>query len=141
MGRPRKIDQGIVMTNQKECCSCNTLFTPSRSSNVFCTKACRQRVYVKDGRAAASVYKNYVKKTYGLTPQEIVEWSKQQGDCCKLCGIHVSAFTGKKKKLCVDHCHKTGKVRGLLCESCNSMLGMAKDNVDTLLRAVDYLKE
>lgn len=67
--------------------------------------------------------------------------NQKQGYRCKLCDIHVSEFTGKKKKLCIDHDHQTGKVRGLLCEACNSMLGMARDNVETLKKAIQYLED
>lgn len=52
----------------------------------------------------------------------------------KVCAICLGT-----KKLCIDHCHKTGRVRGALCASCNNMLGQAKDRVDLLLRAIEYL--
>lgn len=45
-----------------------------------------------------------------------------------------------KMKLVVDHCHVTGKVRGLLCHNCNRALGLLKDSVDNLSKAIDYLK-
>jgi len=45
----------------------------------------------------------------------------------------------KKETLCIDHCHITGKVRGLLCQSCNSLLGMSKDDINILHSAIKYL--
>jgi len=42
-------------------------------------------------------------------------------------------------KLVVDHCHEGGQVRGLLCHNCNRALGLLKDDVDTLQKAIDYL--
>jgi len=45
-----------------------------------------------------------------------------------------------KTKLVVDHCHSTGKIRGLLCHNCNRALGLMQDNVETLQNAIDYLK-
>jgi hypothetical protein len=45
------------------------------------------------------------------------------------------------KELAIDHCHKTGKIRGLLCKNCNQGLGQFKDNIDLLLSAAKYLYE
>jgi hypothetical protein len=56
---------------------------------------------------------------------------------CKICN---SKFT-KQNKLCVDHNHKTGIVRGILCNSCNSGLGMFNENVTDMLTAIEYLKQ
>jgi len=57
---------------------------------------------------------------------------------CMICGITESELG---RKLDVDHCHETGKVRGVLCNSCNSVLGHARDNVEILQAAINYLKE
>ncbi len=46
----------------------------------------------------------------------------------------------KPQRCCVDHCHKTGKIRGLLCASCNGGLGLFKDNPQALANAILYLK-
>lgn len=61
-----------------------------------------------------------------------------QGYMCKLCG---TSSPGNKKGWHVDHCHKTGKVRGVLCHHCNVMLANAKDDIETLFKAIAYLKE
>lgn len=53
---------------------------------------------------------------YGLTPEKFDEMREAQGGCCAFCGE-------PKKRLVVDHCHKTGNVRGLLCVRCNVALG------------------
>lgn len=55
---------------------------------------------------------------------------------CRICGTHQSEL---KAALCVDHCHKTGKVRGLLCHECNTGIGKFKDDKDLLIRAIEYL--
>ena len=46
-----------------------------------------------------------------------------------------------KRKLYVDHCHQTNRVRGLLCGPCNTAIGLLGDNLEGVLRAVEYLKE
>ena len=45
------------------------------------------------------------------------------------------------KRLYVDHCHKTGKIRGLLCNSCNTALGLLKDDISLFKRSIDYLNK
>lgn len=57
---------------------------------------------------------------------------------CKICKIHQD---DNKKTLCIDHCHTTKKVRGLLCDRCNHGIGHFKDNIDLMLEAIDYLKK
>ena len=88
-----------------------------------------------------AIYRRYVVKTYGITLEELDTLYEEQEHSCKLCGVHVSELEGKKTKLCVDHCHTTGKVRGLLCAKCNSVLGLANDSPAILQKAIDYLKD
>ena len=56
-----------------------------------------------------------------------------QKGCCKICKRPINKFY-------VDHCHKIKEVRGLLCQQCNLMLGMVKDNIKTLENAIKYLR-
>ena len=64
-------------------------------------------------------------------------FQKQEGRCA-ICLKHQSEI---KLRLYVDHDHETGKVRGLLCKPCNSVLGFACDETGTLQRAISYLEE
>ena len=84
--------------------------------------------------------KQKVVRTYNITPEEYDKlYSKNE--CC-ICGNKEQiGVYGKVKELAVDHCHTTGKVRGLLCQSCNVGLGAFKDNTDFLQKAINYLKE
>jgi hypothetical protein len=60
--------------------------------------------------------------------------------CCKVCGCSMS-LVGKSSESChIDHDHKTGKVRGLLCRSCNLALGFTKDSPKILQRLIGYLR-
>lgn len=76
--------------------------------------------------------KTYLWTTYGLTEKEYNDLLDRQGHKCALCR--------KEKRLQVDHCHKTGKVRGLLCSSCNTGIGRLGDDVDGLKAAIAYLE-
>ena len=73
---------------------------------------------------------------YGITIEDYNNLVVKQGGNCAICGIHKTKLS---KPLYVDHCHNTGKVRGLLCQKCNSALGLLNDNADTVLKAHKYL--
>lgn len=77
-----------------------------------------------------------LKNLYGLTVEQFANMKALQNYSCKICKTHESNL---KRKLFVDHCHETGKIRGLLCQSCNTMIGTAKDNVLVLQAGIDYL--
>jgi len=73
-------------------------------------------------------------ETYGLTHEEYDALLAAQGDVCAICG-------GKRKyNLQVDHDHRTGAIRGLLCKQCNKrLLPACRDSAMVLLAAVEYL--
>lgn len=83
----------------------------------------------------------HYKRKYGLSLKEYQALLKQQNGVCAIClqAEHI-IWHGQLRPLSVDHCHNTGQVRGLLCSDCNTMLGHVNDNVETLQRAIDYLK-
>jgi hypothetical protein len=77
---------------------------------------------------------------YRLTKEDHISLLKAQDGKCAICrGTEVK--NGKHKHLHVDHCHKTGVVRGLLCGQCNHILGHCRDSVEILSRTILYLSE
>ncbi len=82
-----------------------------------------------------------LKKKYGLTVEEYENLFVKQNGVCAVCGEPETALSniGKIKMLAVDHDHETGQVRGLLCNRCNTGIGLLGDNKTTLLKAVAYL--
>jgi hypothetical protein len=87
-------------------------------------------------------YTDHYKRKYGITAQDYDIMLMSQNGFCKICKQpETKLFRGKLTRLAVDHCHKTGKVRGLLCWSCNTTLGKVKDSIDLLLNMANYLKE
>jgi hypothetical protein len=83
-----------------------------------------------------------LKADYGLTPEQYDQMLLEQGGVCAICRQpETSERDGKVMRLPVDHCHSTGRVRGLLCHKCNRAIGLLGDNVDLLSRAIDYLKK
>lgn len=83
-------------------------------------------------------YKNAnLKFNFGITIEDYEEMLINQNDCCKICKRHKSQF---KRSLHVDHNHKTGKIRGILCVKCNTGLSFI-ENTDFFHEALNYLKE
>jgi recombination endonuclease VII len=80
----------------------------------------------------------YVEKTYGISAEDYKKLYEAQGGRCAIC----KRATGAARRLAVDHDHKTGEVRGLLCKPCNRYgLGMfARDDPEIFDRAADYLR-
>ena len=78
-----------------------------------------------------------LRKLYGLSYENYLEMLIAQDLKCKICGIPLE---GLKRKPSVDHDHVSGKVRGLLCVKCNTIIGFANDDIDILLKAIAYLK-
>jgi hypothetical protein len=70
--------------------------------------------------------------------QQYDEMLEAQGGCCALCG---SDFPGGRGRFVVDHCHDTGRIRGLLCNLCNVGLGALRDSPQLLQKAIHYLGE
>lgn len=68
---------------------------------------------------------------YGIDEEILLRMKEEQNHCCAICG--------EIKKLVVDHNHTTGETRGLLCSNCNIVLGMAKENINILSKAIIYI--
>ena len=119
----------------KTCATCreiklNKEFPKSRYSCRKCYNAYQVK-YSKEN--PDKTYNNHLKTTYGIDAIEVEKLKKLQKDKCAICF--------KKAKLGVDHNHATGKIRGLLCNACNLLLGWSKDNSDTLIQAAKYLEK
>lgn len=79
----------------------------------------------------------YDKSKYNLLPEQKAEMIKSQDNKCAICNY---SFGQKIGDMHVDHCHTTGKVRGLLCDKCNRGLGYFCDEPDILSKASDYVR-
>lgn len=80
----------------------------------------------------------YYGRKYGITKMDYDKLAESQLNKCDICGTHQDNLD---RLLDVDHCHKSGKIRGLLCRHCNLLIGHAKDSVETLKNAVEYLNK
>ena len=123
----------------KTCISCNQSYP---LANYYINKS------YKDGKSAyckpchAVVERNNrVKRLYGVDEKFYVELSTKQNFLCAICSLPaVDKKTGQPKRLCIDHNHNTGKIRGLLCGPCNMALGLLA-NKQNVLSAIRYLED
>lgn len=85
-----------------------------------------------------SYYKYNLKRKFNLTEEAYNDMLKEQGGCCAICNT-LQCATGYR--FAVDHCHTSGKIRGLLCQACNTAIGKLKDDVFLLKKAIAYLEK
>jgi hypothetical protein len=105
----------------------------------------KSTVWNKENKRARQVISmNYQWKTLGykfgekdFSYDDFDELFSEQKGRCANCKTHQADLN---KTLSVDHCHETGQVRGLLCQRCNAILGMAKDNIEILKNSIEYLE-
>jgi hypothetical protein len=82
----------------------------------------------------------HLKKKYRMTLDDYRQRFDAQGGVCATCSLPEKR-KGRERYLCVDHDHKTGKIRGLLCHDCNTALGNVHDNCDILRALIAYLHQ
>lgn len=91
---------------------------------------CRKEHHSTPERQRA-VRDKHFQYNYGITLEERDKMAKAQKNKCKICN--------KKRPLVVDHCHATGRIRGLLCQNCNRGIGLLGDSLENITAARDYL--
>jgi hypothetical protein len=84
-----------------------------------------------------NVWRNRFKK-YGITREQYDELLRRQNGGCAICGLPEQGT--RKSQLCVDHCHQTGRIRGLLCQQHNASLGAFGDDLAGVMQVVEYLR-
>ena len=81
-----------------------------------------------------------LKYTFGITESDYYKMLNNQNGVCAICkNPETKIIKDKVQRLSVDHCHTSGKIRGLLCDKCNHGLGMFRDNTEYMLSAIQYL--
>lgn len=94
----------------------------------------------KHGRSQTKEYdlELHMKKNYGINFKQYEEMLFSQNNQCAICKAEPPK-NQHKTRLNIDHCHTTGKIRGLLCDCCNRALGLMRDNTELLEKAIQYL--
>ena len=84
-------------------------------------------------------WKATLPKRYGITFEQYELMLAEQNGECAVCGTDNAGSSRTSGRLFVDHCHTSGKVRGLLCHNCNQGIGHLQDDIDRLRSAIEYL--
>jgi len=125
----------------KPCIKCNIEKDESgfyKGMKSIC-KECHKLYKKKDLEKTKTTDRRYYwKKKYGLTEDQYRKMSKDQNGLCKACN---NPPTGRNTFLSVDHCHSTGRIRGLLCSNCNLAVGNLLESFDRALMVANYIKE
>ncbi len=109
-------------------------YISTRNQCKKCLVKKNREYYLENKTAIQAKQKGYSLWTkFKLTPQQYKEHLEKQGNKCWICK------GTPKQALAVDHCHKSGKVRALLCSPCNTGIGMFKENTKLLEAAMHYL--
>src|SRR4051812_36828660 len=97
--------------------------------------AARMEQYRQSGKKKVADRKSHLKRTFGLTVEQYDEMLAAQGGGCAICRCPPR----EDSSLHVDHDHRTGRVRGILCFRCNNAIGDLDESIDTVRAALDYL--
>ena len=149
------------MTEYKTCYKCKKIFEKSSENfykdsrkrdglNIYCKK-CRKKVSSISSKKRykenpLKFYDSNLRNLYGITYDDYLELLKKQNYRCAICGFTLeevkSRYGGNNvRNFHIDHCHKTKKIRGILCQKCNRGLGLFKDNPFMLIKAAKYIKK
>lgn len=112
----------------KPCAVASSLRSQRKNPNHY--RAYRMRRYTEMPEV---IKDEKLRSLYGISLLEFKKLCREQSGRCGICK--------RPSKLTVDHCHRSDRVRGLLCGNCNRALGLFKESIDSLLRAVRYLKK
>ncbi len=126
-----------IPTSEMICVLCNrklpiAQFAKNKSAKYGISKVCKDCKQVQNRNS-------HLKNNYGISIEQFDEMLKLQNGTCAICGKKAEK---EKRKLCVDHNHKTGHIRGLLCNFCNSkLLKYIKDRKFLVIKMVSYLQK
>ena len=97
----------------------------------------KMRIYHSNPHVRDKKWEAMIFKKYKATPEWYYSKIEEQNFKCDICGTNETGT--KHGKWSIDHCHKTGEKRSLLCPNCNTVLGKVKDDIEILQKCIDYI--
>jgi hypothetical protein len=142
--------KGTAPPGHKQCLKCREVkaldaFAAASAKwdgkHIWC-RACTSNTRIHTPERERHRHGNHLKRKYGITLAEYELMVERQRGLCAICGgPPVKGRGAARERFNVDHCHKTGRIRGLLCSGCNRGLGYLGDTAVGLQAAVDYLSK
>lgn len=132
-----KCQGGGIFEEERICGICSKLYLATNRTQKYCSDNCGRKA--RELTALDAPYSHNIK----MIRRDILKLIKETPNC-EICNIKLEnneTSLSKSAWFNVDHCHETGKVRGILCSKCNIGLGMFKDNIASLKTAIKYLKQ
>ncbi len=141
---PKKRSEALSKRTEKKCPQCKETKPTDKFPKNSCTndglgcycKPCHNRQGRENRKKNHGSRGYHLKRRYGITQGDFDRMVEEQGGKCAICQDPPSGI----KPWHVDHDHSSGKVRGILCHSCNTALGNFNDDSENLQRALDYLR-
>ena len=134
---PDKVRAGVIRRRAKACEWARKWRENNREKCRAQHREDSRRQRAKNGEA---IQEMDAARRYDISIEEYRWIQSAANGLCAICGRpEMRTYKSKTKRLVVDHCHATGRVRGMLCHSCNTMLGMAGDRAEVLQRGIEYL--
>lgn len=129
----------------KKCPVCKTLDNAKADSKGHLCKPCASnRATEWNKKNPDRFFFNQIKAKYGISKEDYLNLVERQEDKCAICGEKETTINHWKentvRRLAIDHCHKTGIIRGLLCYRCNTTLGKVEDSPELLKNMAAYLE-
>ncbi|MGV9540916.1 endonuclease VII domain-containing protein [Nocardia beijingensis] len=133
----RRINGPAKRGSTAHCAWCGEEFVRDSGKHTLCSKRCRGAL----AREKAGGQRWYHHKSrYGLTRDEVEGLFQAQGGRCAICSTELKGKHLERDSPQIDHCHRTGKARAILCRLCNTALGNFRDDPELIRRSLDYLE-
>ena len=130
-GESKELETGFYKTGRKN--------DKPDARHYECKECTKKRVTAKHNEDPLKARRAHLRRKYDISLEEYEQMLELQGNKCALCPATTPGGRHAQSNWCVDHDHVTGKVRELLCNDCNLVLGIIKDSPEHLGRMITYI--
>jgi len=137
VGQSSKKEKNGALLYEVKCIDCNEIHLRNAKHLKQGIKYQKCSEYKPPNYTGLAKNDAHIRRKYGITQKQYDDMLMQQDNGCAICG---KTEEPDGRRLAIDHCHATGKVRGVLCNNCNNGLGAFGDNIEGMKKAIQYLQ-